>query len=63
MNIKKPLIFIIGGLTGTGKSTLSLKISVDYNALLINTDIIRKELAGINIFERHHDEVFWYWRI
>jgi len=57
MNIKKPLIFIIGGLTGTGKSTLSLKISVDYNALLINTDIIRKELAGINMFERHHDEI------
>ena len=54
---KKPLIFIIGGLTGVGKSTFSLKISIDYNAHIINTDIIRKELAGINIFERHHDEI------
>jgi aminoglycoside phosphotransferase family enzyme/predicted kinase len=57
INNNKPLIFIVGGLTGVGKSTLSLKISVDYHAYLINTDVIRKELAGINIFERHHDEV------
>jgi len=57
INNNKPLIFIVGGLTGVGKSTLSLKITVDYHAHLINTDVIRKELAGINIFERHHDEV------
>ena len=54
---KKPLLFIVGGLTGTGKSTLSLKISVDYRAHNINTDVVRKELAGIDKFERHHDEI------
>jgi aminoglycoside phosphotransferase family enzyme/predicted kinase len=53
---KKPLLFIIFGLTGTGKSTLSLKLSIDYNAKLINTDIIRKKIAGINLYEKHHDE-------
>ena len=54
---KKPLLFIVGGLSGTGKSTISLKISVDYHAQYINTDIIRKELAGIDKFEKHHDEI------
>lgn len=54
---KKPLLFVVGGLTGTGKSTLSLKISVDYHANNINTDVVRKELAGIDKFERHHDEI------
>ena len=54
---KKPLLFIVSGLSGTGKSTISLKISVDYHAHYINTDIIRKELAGIDKFEKHHDKI------
>ena len=53
---KKPLFFIICGLTGTGKSTLSMKISIDYNAKIINTDIIRKKIAGMNIFEKHYND-------
>lgn len=51
-----PLLFMVSGLTGTGKSTLSSKLAVDYHAEVINTDVVRKELAGINKFERHHDE-------
>jgi len=47
----------LGGLTGTGKSTLSSKISIDYHAHMINTDIVRKELAGMDKFEKHHDEM------
>ena len=53
---RRPILFIVSGLTGTGKSTISLKIAVDYHAHIINTDIVRKELAGIDKFERHHDE-------
>ena len=56
LNGKKPLLFMVSGLTGTGKSTLALKIAVDYRAHQINTDIVRKELAGIDKFERHHNE-------
>ena len=52
----KPLLFLVCGLTGTGKSTVALKIAVDYRAHQINTDIVRKELAGIDRFERHHDK-------
>ena len=51
----KPLLMITSGLTGTGKSTVARKLSVDYNANLISTDTIRKELEGIDRFERHHD--------
>jgi len=57
MNINKPILFMISGLTGTGKSTLALKLAIDYNATHIDTDIIRKESAGINKFERHHDNI------
>lgn len=51
----KPLFFITSGLTGTGKTTVARKISIDYNTHLISTDEIRKELEGIDKFERHFD--------
>ncbi len=57
INSDDPLLFIISGLTGTGKSTLSMKLSIDYNAKVINTDVIRKKIAGIDIFEKHHDDL------
>ena len=53
----RPIIFIVSGLSGTGKSTLALKLSVDYNASYLNTDIIRKEIAGVDRYERHLDEI------
>ncbi len=56
MQKNKPLMFLIAGLSGTGKSTVARKIAVDYHATLINTDIVRKEVAGIDRFEQHHDQ-------
>jgi uncharacterized protein len=53
---KKPLLFVVCGLSGTGKSTVAQKIAVDYHATQINTDVVRKEHAGIDQFERHHDQ-------
>ena len=44
------------GLSGTGKSTVARKIAVDYHATQINTDVVRKEVAGIDQFEQHHDQ-------
>jgi aminoglycoside phosphotransferase family enzyme/predicted kinase len=52
----KPVMFLVAGLSGTGKSTVACKIAVDYHAALINTDIIRKETAGIDRYEQHHDQ-------
>jgi uncharacterized protein len=51
----KPVLFITTGLTGTGKTTIAKKFKVDYNAFLISTDSVRKELAGVDKYERHHD--------
>jgi len=53
---KKSLLFFVSGLTGTGKSTVARKISVDYHSYLINTDIVRKKMEGIDIFDRRHDK-------
>lgn len=53
---REPLLFLIAGLSGTGKSTVARKIAVDYHAMLINTDIVRKEAAGIDRYEQHHDQ-------
>ena len=57
LNHPKPIIFLVCGMSGTGKSTLAQKLSIDYNATHLNTDIIRKEIEGINIFEKHLDEI------
>jgi len=52
----KPLVFLVVGLSGTGKSTVARKIAVDYHATQINTDVVRKEIAGIDKFEQRHDQ-------
>jgi aminoglycoside phosphotransferase family enzyme/predicted kinase len=57
LKIRKPLLLIICGLTGTGKSTLSLKMSIDYDAKLINSDIIRKKIAKIDIYKKQHNKI------
>ncbi len=51
----KPFLFLVCGLTGTGKSTIAQKIAVDYHAMYLNSDIIRKTKAGIDKYEQHHD--------
>jgi hypothetical protein len=51
----KPVLFLVSGLTGTGKSTVARKIAVDYHATQLNTDVVRKEVASVDQFERHHD--------
>jgi len=52
---KRPILFVTTGLTGTGKTTIAGKIAADYNALAINTDKTRKEIEGVDIYEKHYD--------
>ncbi|MBS3801270.1 MAG: AAA family ATPase [Candidatus Thermoplasmatota archaeon] len=56
VNQQHPIVFMMSGLTGTGKSTVAGKIAVDYNAQIINTDVVRKETSGVDKFERHLDD-------
>ncbi len=53
----RPVLFLVAGLTGTGKSTVAEKLAVDYDAHVLNTDVVRKVTAGIDPFERHHDQL------
>lgn len=50
-----PLLFMVSGVTGTGKSTLAQKLSVDYHATHVNTDIIRKQQEGISEYTKVHE--------
>jgi aminoglycoside phosphotransferase family enzyme/predicted kinase len=43
---EKPCMVLIGGLPGTGKSTLAAKLAQAGNYKLIRSDVIRKELAA-----------------
>ncbi len=52
---KKPLLMLVGGLSGTGKSTIAQKLAIDYHAILLNTDVVRKKIHNIDIYEKHHD--------
>lgn len=44
----KPLLIICSGLSGTGKTTLSRAIASATSAVVISSDMVRKELAGIS---------------
>jgi hypothetical protein len=57
LQIDRPIVFVVSGLSGTGKSTLASKLAIDYDAYYLNTDVVRKEIAGIDKFERHHDPI------
>jgi len=44
----KPFLIITCGLPGSGKSWISHKLSQIFDAVILRTDVIRKELAGIS---------------
>lgn len=44
----KVRLILIGGLPGTGKSTLAAQVSESLGAVLLRTDELRKELAGLD---------------
>lgn len=52
----RPVVFMMCGLTGTGKSSVAQILSVDYHAEWISTDMVRKELEDMGRFERRFDE-------
>jgi predicted kinase len=42
----RPLVLVIGGLAGTGKTTLAMALAEALGAELLRTDVIRQELFG-----------------
>lgn len=45
---RRPGLVLIGGLPGTGKSTLSRRLAERANFHVVRTDVVRKELAGLS---------------
>ncbi len=52
----KPTLFITVGLAGTGKSVVAAALAEKIGAMVISSDIIRKEISGIPISEHRFDD-------
>jgi aminoglycoside phosphotransferase family enzyme/predicted kinase len=51
---KRPCLLLVGGLPGTGKSTLAQALAAHAGFEVIRSDAVRKELAGVPIEQRAH---------
>lgn len=49
---KKPSLIIMHGLVGSGKSTIAKKIAIEYGAIQISSDIIRKKIFNLSLYEK-----------
>lgn len=57
--MSKPILWVMVGLSGSGKSTIAKKIADDYsNTIIISSDNIREELTGNYEDQEHNEEVF-----
>jgi predicted kinase len=52
----KPVLFITVGLVGTGKTTLAQALAKRLGLVVISSDVIRKQLAGIPLTEHRFEE-------
>ena len=47
-------LFVTCGLTGSGKSTLARRLASRYSLQVLRSDVVRKELLGLDATERRH---------
>ena len=57
--MNKPTLYIMCGLSGSGKSTIATQIANDNpNTIIVSSDEIREELTGNCEDQEHNEEVF-----
>ena len=57
--MSKPILWVMVGLSGSGKSTIAKKIADDNpNTAIVSSDNIREELTGDYEDQKHNEEVF-----
>jgi len=52
----EPMLLVICGLTGSGKSTIAETIGVELGLSVLSSDRLRKELAGVPLYEHNADD-------
>lgn len=59
---RKPVLVAVGGLSGTGKTTIAAQIAATIGrapgAIILRSDIFRKRLAGVGEFDRLPDSAY-----
>ena len=57
--MNKPILWVMVGLSGSGKSTIAKKIANDNpNTVIVSSDNIREEITGDYEDQKHNEEVF-----
>ncbi len=56
--VKQGKIFMMSGVSGSGKSTIAKKLAIALNGITIRSDVIRKHLAGIDLLTRGSDAIY-----
>ncbi len=51
-------LFLMSGLSGSGKSTVARQLAVQINAIQIRSDAVRKHLAGIPLDQKGSDDIY-----
>jgi aminoglycoside phosphotransferase family enzyme/predicted kinase len=55
---KQGKLIIMSGVSGSGKSTTARAIASKQDAIYLRSDAIRKQIAGISLFERGSDDIY-----
>lgn len=57
--MNKPIMWVLVGLSGSGKSTIATQIANENpNTVIVSSDAIREELTGDYEDQQHNEEVF-----
>jgi predicted kinase len=57
-SLLNPVIFVVGGLSGTGKSTLARSLADSFGAVHVQADAVRKHLHSVPVNERGSNDLY-----